>query len=220
MSRRFHRKCPCQRRWNCSARRRISGAPVVLDGKLVGVISLEDLIRCLTNGELATTVESTCHAIWLRCTTPTRWSKRSSCLSIAATDACRSWMMTATWSASSPRATSRWPAPGPAARLPGRGAAPLPRQPPLRRYHLRPHQPDPALHHQAGRFHPRRRGLQLHQARPAAPGRQPADRPAAGDRRLRSGDEPDHPHHQRRDHPGGDRAAPDHHRSLRRWPGD
>ncbi len=37
---------------------KISGAPVVLDGKLVGVISLEDLIRCLTNGELATTVES------------------------------------------------------------------------------------------------------------------------------------------------------------------
>lgn len=37
---------------------KISGAPVVLDGKLVGVLSVEDLIRCLTNGELATTVES------------------------------------------------------------------------------------------------------------------------------------------------------------------
>jgi CBS domain-containing protein/anti-sigma regulatory factor (Ser/Thr protein kinase) len=31
---------------------RISGAPVVQDGKLLGVISLEDLIRCLTIGDL------------------------------------------------------------------------------------------------------------------------------------------------------------------------
>jgi CBS domain-containing protein/anti-sigma regulatory factor (Ser/Thr protein kinase) len=37
---------------------KISGAPVIQDGKLVGVISLEDLIRCLTNGELDSTVES------------------------------------------------------------------------------------------------------------------------------------------------------------------
>ncbi len=37
---------------------KISGAPVVQNGKLVGVISLEDLIRCLTNGELNSTVES------------------------------------------------------------------------------------------------------------------------------------------------------------------
>lgn len=37
---------------------RISGAPVVKDDKLVGVISLEDLIRCLTSGDLDSTVES------------------------------------------------------------------------------------------------------------------------------------------------------------------
>lgn len=37
---------------------RISGAPVVDDGKLVGVISLEDLIRCLTSGNLDATVET------------------------------------------------------------------------------------------------------------------------------------------------------------------
>lgn len=37
---------------------RISGAPVVDEGKLVGVISLEDLIRCLTTGSLDSTVES------------------------------------------------------------------------------------------------------------------------------------------------------------------
>jgi CBS domain-containing protein/anti-sigma regulatory factor (Ser/Thr protein kinase) len=35
---------------------RISGAPVVQDGKLLGVISLEDLIRCLTIGDLEATV--------------------------------------------------------------------------------------------------------------------------------------------------------------------
>jgi anti-sigma regulatory factor (Ser/Thr protein kinase)/predicted transcriptional regulator len=37
---------------------RISGAPVVENGKLVGVISLEDLIRCLTTGNLDATVEN------------------------------------------------------------------------------------------------------------------------------------------------------------------
>lgn len=37
---------------------KISGAPVIQDGKLIGVISLEDLIRCLTNSELDSTVES------------------------------------------------------------------------------------------------------------------------------------------------------------------
>jgi CBS domain-containing protein/anti-sigma regulatory factor (Ser/Thr protein kinase) len=37
---------------------KISGAPVVENGSLVGVISLEDLIRCLTNNELDTTVEA------------------------------------------------------------------------------------------------------------------------------------------------------------------
>ncbi len=37
---------------------RISGAPVLADGELVGVISLEDLIRCLTAGSLNLTVES------------------------------------------------------------------------------------------------------------------------------------------------------------------
>ena len=37
---------------------RISGAPVLADGELVGVISLEDLIRCLTAGSLDSTVES------------------------------------------------------------------------------------------------------------------------------------------------------------------
>ncbi|HSQ28051.1 MAG TPA: CBS domain-containing protein [Anaerolineales bacterium] len=34
----------------------ISGAPVVLDGKLIGVISLEDLIRSMTAGDLAAQV--------------------------------------------------------------------------------------------------------------------------------------------------------------------
>lgn len=37
---------------------RISGAPVIANGKVVGVISLEDLIRCLTNGNIDSTVES------------------------------------------------------------------------------------------------------------------------------------------------------------------
>jgi len=37
---------------------RISGAPVVKDGELVGVISLEDLIRCLTTGDMNASVES------------------------------------------------------------------------------------------------------------------------------------------------------------------
>lgn len=37
---------------------RISGAPVVQNGTLVGVISLEDLIRCLTTGDLESNVES------------------------------------------------------------------------------------------------------------------------------------------------------------------
>jgi anti-sigma regulatory factor (Ser/Thr protein kinase)/predicted transcriptional regulator len=37
---------------------RISGAPVVENQRLVGVISLEDLIRCLTDGKLAATVET------------------------------------------------------------------------------------------------------------------------------------------------------------------
>jgi len=37
---------------------RISGAPVIMDEKVVGVISLEDLIRCLTVGNLEATVES------------------------------------------------------------------------------------------------------------------------------------------------------------------
>jgi CBS domain-containing protein/anti-sigma regulatory factor (Ser/Thr protein kinase) len=36
---------------------RISGAPVISDGSIVGVISLEDLIRCLTAGDLNATVE-------------------------------------------------------------------------------------------------------------------------------------------------------------------
>lgn len=36
---------------------KISGAPVIADGKLIGVISLEDLIRCLTSGELDSKVE-------------------------------------------------------------------------------------------------------------------------------------------------------------------
>jgi CBS domain-containing protein/anti-sigma regulatory factor (Ser/Thr protein kinase) len=37
---------------------KISGAPVVCNNELVGVISLEDLIRCLTNNDLDSTVES------------------------------------------------------------------------------------------------------------------------------------------------------------------
>jgi CBS domain-containing protein/anti-sigma regulatory factor (Ser/Thr protein kinase) len=37
---------------------RISGAPVVKDDKLVGVISLEDLIRCLTTGDQDARVEN------------------------------------------------------------------------------------------------------------------------------------------------------------------
>ena len=37
---------------------RISGAPVISEGKVVGVISLEDLIRCLTHGNLEATVEN------------------------------------------------------------------------------------------------------------------------------------------------------------------
>ena len=37
---------------------KISGAPVVSNGRLVGVISLEDLIRCLTSGDMTSTVES------------------------------------------------------------------------------------------------------------------------------------------------------------------
>jgi CBS domain-containing protein/anti-sigma regulatory factor (Ser/Thr protein kinase) len=36
---------------------KISGAPVLCDGALIGVISLEDLIRCLINGNLDATVE-------------------------------------------------------------------------------------------------------------------------------------------------------------------
>ncbi len=36
---------------------KISGAPVVANGELVGVISVEDLIRCLTNSDLNATVE-------------------------------------------------------------------------------------------------------------------------------------------------------------------
>src|SRR5512133_589939 len=37
---------------------KISGAPVVSNSELVGVISVEDLIRCLTTGDLDATVES------------------------------------------------------------------------------------------------------------------------------------------------------------------
>jgi CBS domain-containing protein/anti-sigma regulatory factor (Ser/Thr protein kinase) len=37
---------------------RISGAPVIKDDELMGVISLEDLIRCLTSGNTEATVES------------------------------------------------------------------------------------------------------------------------------------------------------------------
>jgi CBS domain-containing protein/anti-sigma regulatory factor (Ser/Thr protein kinase) len=37
---------------------RISGAPIVLNGKLVGVISLEDLIRCLSSGDMDAKVEN------------------------------------------------------------------------------------------------------------------------------------------------------------------
>jgi anti-sigma regulatory factor (Ser/Thr protein kinase)/predicted transcriptional regulator len=37
---------------------RISGAPVISNGKVVGVISLEDLIRCLSVGDTDNTVES------------------------------------------------------------------------------------------------------------------------------------------------------------------
>ena len=37
---------------------KISGAPVISNGKLVGIISLEDLIRYLTNGGANTTVEN------------------------------------------------------------------------------------------------------------------------------------------------------------------
>jgi CBS domain-containing protein/anti-sigma regulatory factor (Ser/Thr protein kinase) len=36
--------------------KQISGAPVVEEGKLVGIISTEDLIKCLLNGELEATV--------------------------------------------------------------------------------------------------------------------------------------------------------------------
>lgn len=36
---------------------KISGAPVISHGELVGVISLEDLIRCLSNGKMDSTVE-------------------------------------------------------------------------------------------------------------------------------------------------------------------
>src|SRR5512142_115804 len=36
---------------------KISGAPVIADGRLAGVISMEDLIRCLTNSDLDATVE-------------------------------------------------------------------------------------------------------------------------------------------------------------------
>ena len=35
---------------------RISGAPVIVEGKLVGLISMEDLIRCLRNNDLKATV--------------------------------------------------------------------------------------------------------------------------------------------------------------------
>ncbi len=37
---------------------RISGAPVLSGGKIVGVISLEDLIRCITSGDMNATVGS------------------------------------------------------------------------------------------------------------------------------------------------------------------
>lgn len=37
---------------------RISGAPVISGGKVIGVISLEDLIRCIVSGDTEATVES------------------------------------------------------------------------------------------------------------------------------------------------------------------
>ncbi len=51
---------------------RISGAPVVEDGHLIGVISLEDLIRCLTSGSLSSNVESymSRSLVTVRCTDP------------------------------------------------------------------------------------------------------------------------------------------------------
>src|SRR5512138_2879271 len=51
---------------------RISGAPVVKDEELMGVISLEDLIRCLTSGSTESTVESymTRGIITVRCNEP------------------------------------------------------------------------------------------------------------------------------------------------------
>ncbi|MRR31804.1 CBS domain-containing protein, partial [bacterium] len=51
---------------------RISGAPVVVDGKLVGLISMEDLIRCLRNNELKAAVAEymTTHPLSIRNTDP------------------------------------------------------------------------------------------------------------------------------------------------------
>ena len=37
--------------------RRISGTPVVEDNQLVGIVSIEDLIKCLANGEMDATIE-------------------------------------------------------------------------------------------------------------------------------------------------------------------
>lgn len=51
---------------------RISGAPVVSDGKLIGLISMEDLIRCLRNNDLNACVSEymTQHPLTIRSTDP------------------------------------------------------------------------------------------------------------------------------------------------------
>jgi CBS domain-containing protein/anti-sigma regulatory factor (Ser/Thr protein kinase) len=38
--------------------KRISGSPVLADNQLVGIISIEDLIKCLANGEMHTSIEA------------------------------------------------------------------------------------------------------------------------------------------------------------------
>ena len=51
---------------------RISGAPVVLNGELVGIISIEDLIRSLRQGDIGSSVEKymTSHVITVRASDP------------------------------------------------------------------------------------------------------------------------------------------------------
>jgi CBS domain-containing protein/anti-sigma regulatory factor (Ser/Thr protein kinase) len=51
---------------------RISGAPVVLEGKLIGLVSMEDLIRCLRNNDLKANVSEymTRHPLTIRSSDP------------------------------------------------------------------------------------------------------------------------------------------------------